>query len=472
MKDNETKIFADDELNFLEESFNEEEITPETDDGADVWNILIVDDEEQVHAITKLAIKDIIFQRKKIRFHSVFSAEEAKVFLKSRDDISVILLDVIMENDRAGLDLVNFIRTELINNAVRIILRTGMPGMIPENDVILKYGINDYKTKSELTVQKLFTSIVSALRSYNDITIINRKKSEINRALIATKLLMNPLSLYGSCHTIIKAYHYLFNERENDFSYNDAIHSGFCGIVKDRKEKRIEILTGTGYFSEGCEIFPDAIFSGRKLELLIQTIEEKNETICNSFLCAFFSLSNFTELVICIDFQDINEFFDANILKIFAGSVKMSLETAALIDILDTKLREKNESLKDILNNSNQAFLSFGADFIINSDYSAKCFELFGKEINGMDVMDLIFQNSLLPNFDKSGDSDASENICIKKIFESCFSDKEKTHILFKLLPKEIIPNSTGKNLSAKYVYMPNSVRILIILGENIKKSV
>jgi len=42
-----------------------------------------------------------------------------------------VLLDVIMETDQAGLDLVEFIRDTLKNETVRIILRTGQPGQAP-----------------------------------------------------------------------------------------------------------------------------------------------------------------------------------------------------------------------------------------------------------------------------------------------------------------------------------------------------
>src|SRR5258705_6903521 len=84
-------------------------------------------------------------------------------------DIAAVLLDVIMETDVAGLALVEYIRTELKNETVRIILRTGQPGQAPERRVIVDYDINDYKAKTELTADKLFTSLTSALRSYQQL---------------------------------------------------------------------------------------------------------------------------------------------------------------------------------------------------------------------------------------------------------------------------------------------------------------
>src|SRR5207245_10145989 len=69
----------------------------------------------------------------------------------------------------AGLDLVEYIRNDIKNETVRIILRTGQPGQAPERRVIVQYDINDYKAKTELTADKLCTSLTAALRSYQQL---------------------------------------------------------------------------------------------------------------------------------------------------------------------------------------------------------------------------------------------------------------------------------------------------------------
>lgn len=465
MKDDNAVIFEDkDELQFLEEEIHADE-EKKTFEKIN-WNILIADDEEQVHAVTKLAAKDIEFLGRKINFHSVYSAESAKKFLKNRKDIAVILLDVIMESDQAGLELVNYIRNELSNNSVRIILRTGMPGMVPENDVIIKYDINDYKTKSELTAQKLFTSLISGLRSYNDIMTINRQKRDMTRAMLSTKLLMNSVSLYGACHTLIKAFFYFFNNTDSPFSFNDAIHSGFCGIIKKRENYSMDIITGTGFFSEGFETTPELLFSDNKKDLLIQAIDEKNEIIKNGFYCCLYSLSNFTEIIICIDYAEINTAVESTLLKMFNSSVKMSLETALLIDTLDIKVREKTENISDLLNNSNQGFLSFGSDFKICPEFSKKCIEIFEKEINGDNALELIYRNNIITNYIGADNNDNDEVSCIKKIIECCFVEKERIKIYFRLLPEEVTLKSKNKTIRIKYVFLQNSSRIMLILTD------
>ena len=89
--------------------------------------------------------------------------------LREHPDAAVVLLDVVMESDVAGLELVDYIRNELKNETVRIILRTGQPGQAPERRVIIDYDINDYKAKTELTADKLFTTLTAALRSYQQL---------------------------------------------------------------------------------------------------------------------------------------------------------------------------------------------------------------------------------------------------------------------------------------------------------------
>ena len=133
------------------------------------WKILIVDDEPEIHAVTKLALSDFEFQNRNLEFISVFNGEQAREVLLKERDIAVVLLDVVMETDDAGLRIADFIRNEANNHFIRIILRTGQPGQAPERDVIINYDINDYKSKTELTAQKLFTVVIAALRSYRDI---------------------------------------------------------------------------------------------------------------------------------------------------------------------------------------------------------------------------------------------------------------------------------------------------------------
>ena len=179
-------LFADDEPGA--EAEPAKEAAPEP---ADPWIILIVDDDPAIHATTKMVLRGFTFEGRPAQFLSAGTAAEARSLLEQNPAIAVVLLDVVMESDDAGLRLVRMIRNDLNNRRVRIILRTGQPGQAPERDVILSYDINDYKSKTELTAQKLFTSVVAALRGYQDITAIEEHRRGLERILDASSALLD-----------------------------------------------------------------------------------------------------------------------------------------------------------------------------------------------------------------------------------------------------------------------------------------
>jgi PAS domain S-box-containing protein len=145
------------------------------------WKILVVDDEEEVHAVTKLVLNDFEYNGRRLNLISAFSAKEAREILQTTNDIAVLLLDVVMETDDAGLELVQHIREKLKNPLTRIVIRTGQPGHAPEAKVVLDYDINDYSEKVELTSKKLTTIIVSALRAYQDLALLEQHSRALNK---------------------------------------------------------------------------------------------------------------------------------------------------------------------------------------------------------------------------------------------------------------------------------------------------
>lgn len=172
---------TDDDILFFEEE--ETDNTPVNTLEAEPWKIMIVDDEPTVHQVTQLALKDFVFDDKPFAFFSAYSSQEAKQLIAVNPDTALILLDVVMETNDAGLQVVHYIREELKNKRVRIILRTGQPGEAPEESVISNYDINDYKLKIELTRQKLITTTVAALRSYRDFSTIEEQSIKLTEAL-------------------------------------------------------------------------------------------------------------------------------------------------------------------------------------------------------------------------------------------------------------------------------------------------
>ncbi len=141
---------------------------PKETDGKE-YLVLVVDDDEYVHQLTKMVLRGFTFENCPIRLASAMSAKEAISYMEAHDNVAVALVDVVMETDNAGLELVNHIRNNFNNNEVRLLIRTGQPGAAPEESVFQDYDINDYLSKTDLTAHKLRMTLLNALRSYRDI---------------------------------------------------------------------------------------------------------------------------------------------------------------------------------------------------------------------------------------------------------------------------------------------------------------
>jgi len=163
----------------------EENQLPIINPSAPTWKVMIVDDEQEIHDVTQLALMDFTFHGKPLTFISAHSGEEAKSLLKAHPDTALVFLDVVMEENDSGLQVAKYIRETLQNPLIRIILRTGQPGEAPEKDVIVNYDINDYKLKVELTQRKLFVTVVAGLRGYYDLMTIEINKISFKRTLEA-----------------------------------------------------------------------------------------------------------------------------------------------------------------------------------------------------------------------------------------------------------------------------------------------
>ncbi len=150
-------------------------------DNNNFWKIIIADDSEEIHTITRLVLKDFSFKNKKLHILSAYSGKETIKLITKYPDTALILLDVVMEEEDSGLQVVRVIREVLNNKIVQIIINTGQPGQSPEQEVITRYDINDYKTKTDFSAKKLVTSVTSALRSYSLANSLNQANIQLSR---------------------------------------------------------------------------------------------------------------------------------------------------------------------------------------------------------------------------------------------------------------------------------------------------
>lgn len=239
-----------DELLFAED----DTLQPERTAGSESpktkpWKILIVDDEPEVHATTRLVLSDFRFEGAALEFLSAYTGDQALHLMRDHDDIAVILLDVVMESAHAGLDCARAIREDLNNRLVRIILRTGQPGQAPERKVIVEYDINDYKNKSELTSQRLFTTVYTAIRSYRDMLALDRQRVGLRYIIEASGDFFRQQSIGKLAKGVLTQVVALFRLQNSFF----VSGTGFAATRQcDSERSTWELITATGSYADQC----------------------------------------------------------------------------------------------------------------------------------------------------------------------------------------------------------------------------
>jgi len=177
-----------DDTELFDDLFAEEDRVDPIATTIEPWWVLVVDDEEDIHISTQLVLADIEFSGRPVKLLKAYSAEEGRLLLQKYPNIALVFLDVVMETSSAGLDLVRFIREELDNQFIQIVLRTGYPGQSPEKEVVSRYGINNYQTKTELTTVKLFTIVTTSLRTYDALTTVDAYRRDLEQEVRETQL--------------------------------------------------------------------------------------------------------------------------------------------------------------------------------------------------------------------------------------------------------------------------------------------
>lgn len=309
-----------------------------------IWKVLLVDDEPDIHSVTRLALRDVEFEGKELEIISSYSGRESRKILRENPDIAVILLDVVMEDDDSGLRLVKFIREDLNNHLVRIILRTGQPGMAPERKVILEYDINDYKEKTELTSQKLFTTVISGIRSYKDLQTIERSKEGLEKILETSTELFRPEKRKSNfAEAILEQLSSLIKSKDSLFYFQP---SSFVTIPQAGDMK---IIAATGDFRDYLNNSISEIHDMILKEKIETVAKDKNIIIDDNEFFGCFESGQGAESIIY--FRDASGFTDVdkNLLKIFSINVSTSLNNLLLNEEIINTQKELIVTLGEVV---------------------------------------------------------------------------------------------------------------------------
>ncbi|SDE77866.1 putative bifunctional diguanylate cyclase/phosphodiesterase [Rhodospira trueperi] len=283
------------------------------------WPVLVVDDEVDVHEATQLALRDLLIEGRMVRLFHAYSAEEAYQVLGDQTDIAVVLLDVVMETEDAGLQLVRRIRNELENRSVRIVLRTGQPGYAPEIDTIRTYDINDYKTKSELTRIRLFTTLAAAIRSYWQIHQLemNRKGLELIISASTGLAKLRAFRLYAE-GVVTQLSAMLGIEPE-----------GLICAVTASDGSPPRVIAAAGRYRDLIDRLLEDLPDSAMRRALCDCLDSRQHVMAHG-MCFFFGVSETAGIAAYIDVEKEPDAVSKNLLEVFCANATVGFENVLL----------------------------------------------------------------------------------------------------------------------------------------------
>ncbi len=289
------------------------------------WRIMIIDDDPDVHSATTFALGSLEIQHRSLSFLHAYSAAEARDILSNETDIAIILLDVVMEQEDAGLQLVSHIRKTLGLADVRIILRTGQPGYAPEIDAIRDYDINDYKTKSELTRTKLYTAVTSAIRSYEQICAISASRRGLELIINASTELIALQGLQNFAAGVLVQLAGLLGEQTEGFICTRQVNKSMAESTAN-----LSIIAATDTFSDWVNQSVANVADAAIQAALHQALKARqNLYLVESTVLYFSNVANHDLTVYLNTGLHISE-LDKRLLEVFCSNVSVGLDNVML----------------------------------------------------------------------------------------------------------------------------------------------
>ena len=318
---------------FKEESAEEPPNSNLSQSNAKFWRILVIDDDESVHQVTRLVLSDANIDNRSLDIVSAYSSKQAQEILSKDDSFCMAFVDVVMETDHAGLELVEWIRNDLKNQAIRLVLRTGQAGTAPEAKVIKEFDINDYKEKTDFTAGKMTTTVYASIRAYRDIMTIQRSLDAFKKLITATHdlLKINQFKTFGSA-----ALDHLLTLMEVDSS---ALYIARSQLEFDETSTNLIIACTGKYVSESDSLESSDISEDVKAHIQ-QAFENKEHYTTGEIFVGYYETSGNSASVLYIEFEDDAEHFKAHLAELFATNVTLILDSLSKQHDLENTQKE------------------------------------------------------------------------------------------------------------------------------------
>ncbi|PKR55541.1 two-component system response regulator [Thalassospira marina] len=314
------------------------------------WRILIVDDDADVHEITEMALDNLTFLGRPAELLHAYSAAEAASILAHEQDIAIILLDVVMETSDAGLNLVGHIRNDLEMRNVRIILRTGQPGQAPEMDAITKYDIDDYKTKTELTRNKLFTSITTALRSFERMQKLDANRAGLEKIIASSNEFLSRRGLRNFAEGVITQLSGLMDVSPEGLvcAIGEGEHLDLIDDASDTRHGQIQIIAAAGRYSDMIGMDLEELHASEISSALRECMMRKETIFRPGCVVLYLYVREGYALAAYIGAPEPISSLDQHLLEVFCGNLTLCAENIQLVEKL--KRRAYVDELTNLAN--------------------------------------------------------------------------------------------------------------------------
>jgi len=298
------------------------------------WKVLLVDDEPDIHDITKLTLSRFRLDGRALTFLHAYSGAEAKEVLARETDIALVFLDVVMEKEDSGLEVARWMREDLNNQFTRIVLRTGQPGQAPEERVIVNYDINDYKEKTDLTRRKLITVFYAGLRAYRDLMRIEQARLGLKRSIEAISQVCDSQNLRSFASAVLEQVNFLL-----DLNGQGLCASRMSAYAANAAHGHIKVLAATEAFSEllmdeELGNLPAAVQAALK-----RTLQEKRSHHGERYYAGYFRTKAGSESMIYMEFADPIQDNARELLEIFSSNVAITYDGLLLRESTESAQR-------------------------------------------------------------------------------------------------------------------------------------
>lgn len=298
-----------------------EDTTAIIDSGLPPWKVVIVDDDDEVHKVTEMSLNTFEFERKKLEFVHIYSGSEAKKYFAEHHDIALVFLDVVMESDHAGLEVVKYIREELNNHYTRIILRTGQPGTAPQNDVIKNYDIDGYKEKTKTTISTLNHAIHIALRSYRDLTRIQNYQHGLEALIGSINDITQIDSVMDLSNAVLQQIKSVLNTENTHFLIKDS--AAFSMIKSNHSSWNLAIDESKASFVDDEDMLVNTQPIVRHAQ---QCFTDKKHVIAPPYYCFYYQSKRGTETAFVVKcLNDLNS-MSHKLIKLFSINIILTIE--------------------------------------------------------------------------------------------------------------------------------------------------